>query len=78
MMYGYGTFGWIGMILNLVITVGLVIGIVFLVVWLVRRSSATNVNQPSTQPTAREILQTRYARGEIGRDEYLQMLTDLT
>jgi len=81
--FGFGGFGWIGLILNLVITIGLIVGIVVLVVWLVRRFAASQQEnaifpyQGDTQPTPREILQTRYARGEISRDEYQQMLSDL-
>ena len=81
--YGFGGFGLIGMILNLVITVGLIVGIVLLVVWLVRRvgsqggafSAGQRTGQAAIAP--REILQARYARGEIKRDEYQQMLSDL-
>jgi len=81
---GFGTFGWIGMILNLVITIGLIVGVVLLVVWLVRRISVnnqgalSNSSQPGSQSTPRDILQIRYARGEIGRDEYQQMLADIS
>ena len=81
--YGFGSFGLIGMILNLVITVGLIVGIVLLVVWLVRLlgseggaiSAGHRPGQEAASP--REILQVRYARGEIKRDEYQQMLSDL-
>ena len=82
--YGYGTFGLIGMILNLVITVGLIVGIVLLVVWLVRRLDAGGGALPTAQKpgyspvSPREILQTRYARGEITRDQYQHMLSDLS
>ena len=38
--FGFGGLGLIGMILNLVITVGVIVGIVLLVVWLVRRAGA--------------------------------------
>jgi len=81
--YGYGTFGLIGMILNLVITVGLIVGIVLLVVWLVRRlgaeGGALSLSQKPGQAafSPREILQTRYARGEIEREEYLQRRKDI-
>jgi putative membrane protein len=68
MMYG---FGWIGLILN----VAIIVGIVILVVWAVKRFTSGSVS-PSGQ-TPREILQTRYARGEITRDQYQQMLSDL-
>ena len=82
--YGYGTFGLIGMILSLIITVGLIVGIVLLVVWLVRRvgsqGGALSASQRPGQETfsPREILQARYARGEINREQYQQMLTDLS
>jgi len=82
--YGFGSFGLIGMILNLVITVGLIVGIGLLVVWLVRRvgshGGASSAGQQPGQAAfvPREILQARYARGEITRDQYQQMLTDLS
>lgn len=73
--FGFGGMGLIGLIFNLAI----VIGIVILMVWAVRRftSGATNWNQPSGNQSLREILQARYARGEITRDQYQQMLNDL-
>ena len=83
---GFGGFGLIGMILNLIITVGVIIGIVWLVIWLVRRAGSnglTNFSQSpfGSQPSAqspREILQARYARGEISREEYQEVLSDLS
>jgi putative membrane protein len=70
---GMGLFGgWIGLIFNLAILVGVVI----LIVWAVKRFTSGNIS-PSGQ-TPREILQTRYARGEITRDQYQQMLSDLS
>lgn len=74
-MMGYGGFGLIGLLFNLAI----IIGIVVLVVWAVKRftSGATNWNQPSGNQSPREILQARYARGEITREQYQQMLGDL-
>lgn len=83
MMGGYGMFGslgWIGMILNLVITIGVIVGLVLLVVWAVRRmsgNSAQTGSMNSSGPSAKEIAQARYARGEINRDEYQQILSDL-
>ncbi len=79
---GFGTFGWIGMILNLVITIGLIVGIVLLVVWLVRRfntggQTSATYGQSNVQITLREILQRRYARGEITREQYELMKSDL-
>ena len=64
--------GWIGLLFNLAILVGIVV----LIVWAVKRftkgTSTPNVQNP------REILQARYARGEITREQYQQMLQDLS
>ncbi|BAJ64684.1 SHOCT domain-containing protein [Anaerolinea thermophila] len=73
----FGGFGWIGMILNLVITIGLLVGLILLVVWAVRRLSESGVQSTSSQ-TARDIAQARYARGEISREEYQQIISDLS
>jgi putative membrane protein len=70
---GMGLFGgWIGLIINLAI----IIGIVILVVWAVKRFTSGNVS--SSGQTPREIVQARYARGELTRDQYQQILQDLT
>ena len=77
---GFGGFGWIGMIFNLIITVGVIIGIVWLVIWLIRRAGTNgqaNFGPASAQQSPREILQARYARGEINREEYQEILADL-
>jgi putative membrane protein len=87
MMGGFGT-GWgglglIGLILNLAITIGLLVGLVLLIAWLWRRISSGEqtavVQQQSTVPenSPKEIIQVRYARGEITREQYQQMLADL-
>ena len=80
---GFGGFGLIGIVLNLVITVGLIVGLVLLIAWLWRRVNpsgqtfATPQSQVGAVASPREILQTRYARGEITREQYQQMLADL-
>ncbi|HEX6302645.1 MAG TPA: SHOCT domain-containing protein [Anaerolineales bacterium] len=77
----FGSLGWIGWILNLVITLGVVIGIIVLVIWAVRRLTGGQRGSfvtSSQGQTAREILQNRYARGEITRDEYQHMLADIS
>ena len=79
--YGnFGTMGWIGMIVGLILTIAVIVGVVVLVVWAVRRMSSNSHAsgiQSAAGPTAREITQARYARGEIDRDEYLRILSDL-
>lgn len=82
MMHGFGLsgYGWIWMILNLVITVAVIVGIVWFIIWLVRRSDSSgqsNLSAGSTPQSPREILQSRYARGEITREQYLEILADL-
>jgi putative membrane protein len=77
MMHGFGfggmdlLGGWIGLILNLAILVGIVI----LVVWAVKHFTSGSMSSGGQTP--REIVQARYARGEITRDQYQQMLQDL-
>jgi putative membrane protein len=79
--YGFGGMGWIGMIVGLIFSVALIVGLVVLVVWGVRRMGG-NSAQPGGQITpsqsARDIAQARYAKGEITRDEYQQILSDLS
>ena len=73
--YGYGMMGgfsWIGMIFNIVI----LIGIVVLIVWAVNRFSS-GWNQSAKNQSPRDILQARYTRGEITREQYQQMMKDL-
>lgn len=79
MMGGWG--GWDGAwnpwraVLGMVSTV-LVIGGVGAVVWWAFGRS-TPASPPSGQPGAREILDARYARGEITREQYQAMRRDL-
>ncbi len=80
-MMGWGNYGWIGMIINLTITAAVIVGIVWLIIWMVRRMGLyglTNVDSSVAVQSPREILQARYARGEITRDQYFQMLDDLS
>ena len=75
----FGVWGWIGLILNLVFWVGLIAGLTLLVVLAIRRARAGGAGGASAngQPTAREILQARYARGEITREKYELMKQDI-
>jgi putative membrane protein len=63
--FGYG-FGWLFMILVWVLVI---VGIVALIKWL---SSSTQRGE-----TPLEILKARYARGEIGKEEYERMRREL-
>ena len=78
--FGYSGFGWIGMILGLVVTIALIIGFVYLVVWAVHRMSRNSVHTQSpnsTEFTAKEVAKMRYARGEISREEYQRLISDI-
>ena len=58
-------FGWLGLIILLVV-------IVVLFVYLARKGASCRL-----QPTSRDILSKRYARGEIDREEYERMKQDV-
>jgi len=66
------------MIIPAVIGLLVLIGLVILVVWAVKRLSSRPVtsSQPGTT-TPREIAQARYAKGEISREEYQQIIKDI-
>ena len=75
------SFGLIGLLLNLVI----IVGIVMLIIWAVRQFSgngqdSSQMGQQNNRPdgeTPREIVEKRYAGGEITREQYQEMLSDL-
>ncbi|MBI5029296.1 MAG: SHOCT domain-containing protein [Chloroflexi bacterium] len=73
MMGGYGNqFGFnpIGAIISFVLWALVIGGIVLLVIWLARNANfATGASSGSTV----EILKTRYARGEITKDQFDEM-----
>jgi putative membrane protein len=75
---GFGGYSRIGVILGWIIVVGLIVGLALLLVALWRRAGAGRSQPPpSSDRSAREVLQIRYARGEITREQYLQMREDL-
>ncbi len=76
MPWGYGMmggYGLIGMLFNLL----LIVGVIVLIVWAVRRFTERG-GQSSGGQSARDVLQMRYAKGEITREQYQQMLKDLS
>lgn len=82
MMHGFGfnDYGWIWMIPNLVITVAVIVGIVWFIIWLARRTGTnerSDLGTGSITNSPLDILQTRYARGEVTREQYLEILNDL-
>jgi len=84
MMGNWGEYGWWGMgfgLLFMILFWALVIlGIVALVRWLTREAQAGREQDgraPPRNKTPLEIVQERYARGEIDRAEYEQKRQDL-
>lgn len=83
MMYGYhGGMGWIGMLVGGFFFLLLVAGLVSLIVMAVRggRRHGMGWYPPPMGPSgagAKEILQMRYAKGEITKEQYKEMLADL-
>ena len=77
---GFGGLGWIGMIIGMVLTVVVIVGVIVLIVWAIRRMNnnpARDGTLSPANPSAREIAQARYARGEINRDEYQSIIADI-
>jgi len=65
--HGFGGFMWVFWIL-----------IVVAVVWLAAVATRRDRDSGRREKSALEILEERYARGEIDRDEYLQKRDDLS
>ncbi len=75
-----GPFSWIGLAINAIIVIALIVALVLLIIWALRgmrRGPAPTgmSNPPATSP--RDVAQMRYARGEITREQYQQILADL-
>ena len=81
--WGFGSIGWFGLLIMWLMPVGIVSLAILGIIWLVRNYPAISggtpiINKDEDSPTSpREILQRRYARGDITRDQYLQMLDDV-
>ena len=72
MMWGWGAGGWLGSLWMVLFWVG----VVLLIVWAVR--TATAAGQPRSAGSAIEILEERYARGEIDATEFTERRRELT
>ncbi len=70
---GFGSWGILGGIIMWIL-LALLIGAA--IYWLVTNSGGKK-SRPSSQTNALEIARQRYAKGEITREEYLQLSSDL-
>ncbi len=76
-MMGNWGMGWFGMIFMIVFWVLVIVGLVFLIRWLIKTTnSGTTGGQVGS--SAIEILKERYARGEIDKTEFETKKKDLS
>jgi putative membrane protein len=89
MMHGWGFYGglggfnWIGMIVGGIFTLIILVLLILLIIWIIRRLSGRHMGGYHYMQggmggqSAKEILQMRYAKGEITQEQYQQMLAEL-
>jgi putative membrane protein len=75
MGWGYGA-GWFGSVLMITFWIALIVGIIFLIRWLVV-STRGRAGGARSEDSALEILKRRYARGEIDKEEFEEKKRDL-
>ncbi len=79
--YGLGIWEIVLVIIVALVVLACVIGAIFLIAWAFRRSGGAAVSSGAMQTGGRstplQIAQERYARGEINREEYQQIVDDL-
>ncbi|HWR42824.1 SHOCT domain-containing protein [Sporomusa sp.] len=72
-----GTVGWFGIGLGLITDIAFIALVIFGVVWALKHLSRHGEGFSSNKPTALELLKQRYAKGELSREEYQRMKTEL-
>lgn len=75
MMGGWGM-GWFGMIFMIVFWALVIVGLVFLIKWLIQTTKG-GASPMQDSPRALDILKERYAKGEINKEEFEQMKKDI-
>ncbi len=76
MMGGWGM-GWFGGIFMIIFWILILVGLVFLIKWLIQSTSRGQTGNAGGN-RALEILKERYARGEIDKAEFETKKTDLS
>lgn len=76
MMGGWGM-GWFGGIFMIVFWILILVGLVFVIKWLIQSTSGGRSDAASGN-RALEILKERYARGDIDKSEFEAIKKDLT
>ena len=76
-MMGDWGMGWFGMIFMLLFWVLVIVGIVFLIRWLVQSTGSRSSSDARTGSQAMDILKERYAKGEINKAEFESMKKEI-
>lgn len=71
----YGQYGMIGMFFSFLFSILLIVGVVLLVVWIVRKAARDGRGHGAE--SALDILKKRYAQGEITKEEFDKMKKDI-
>lgn len=69
---------WLWMLAGLLLLVAIIAIVVALTVWVARKAARSPTPRQDAGDTARQVLDARYARGELSRDDYLQARRDLS
>jgi putative membrane protein len=77
-MGGWGGYGWGFGLFHAAVSVAVIVAVVLLIIWAFRSVSGGVPHSPHMRrSTGLDVLEERYARGEINRDEYLQKKKDI-
>lgn len=73
----YGSYSWGHPVLWMTLQIMLVVAGIVLVILMVRNGRIGNTGHRQDSPTARQILDERYAKGELDKETYEQMKKDI-
>lgn len=76
MMGGPG-FGVFGMIFGFIFMLLFIVGSILLIVWIVKQFAPGGTSTPASSSNALEILNERFAKGEISKEEFADMKKEL-
>ena len=74
---GMGAWGVFGGLVSLLLFVASFAALILLGIWIWRRLASSRPERVGPAVTAREILEARYARGELTREEFKRTTADL-